>query len=174
MTTRAPLAAVALSLAMVGLTGLIAVEWQYTGGPAWNPVSPPAHETRARVDKAPADTSLSRIRQRVAIVLGRPLFNPDRRPDPSAQNDNGLDRLSGVLVTPSGKMAIFAPRSGGKPVVVAPGGHIGDLVVTTIGDDTITVTGPDGPRVLRPSFAPPDAKAPPNRSPLKLMPTAEK
>lgn len=94
----------------------------------------------------------------VAAILARPLFNTDRRPvavDAAAGPGVSLDlpRLSGVMVTASGRRAIFAGSGNGRAVTVAEGGRIGAFTVSRIDNGVVTLTGPEGSRILRPSFA---------------------
>lgn len=95
----------------------------------------------------------------VAEILARPLFTPDRRPVAVAAVVGGppapgLPRLAGVMVTPSGRRAIFAGANAtDKPLALAEGGRIGAFTVSRIEDGAVTVLGPDGARVVRPSFA---------------------
>ena len=63
----------------------------------------------------------------------------------------GLPRLTGIMIGPFGRSAIFA-SDGGKPIVVAEGGHIGRWIVRLIKVGEVQVVGPDGARSLRPSF----------------------
>lgn len=92
-------------------------------------------------------------------VLARPLFNPDRRPPAPpaapAPPPDSLPRLAGTLVGPGGKRAIFA--TGDKPAVLAEGSSIDAWTVQAISAGMVTLIGPDGPRVLRVSFATGDA-----------------
>lgn len=96
----------------------------------------------------------------VATSLARPLFSRDRKPTPvAAKSDGGpaissLPRLSGVLVSPFGRLAIFAASEGGKPIVVAAGGTLGPYTVTEIEPGTVTVSGPDGEQNLVLKFDP--------------------
>lgn len=96
----------------------------------------------------------------VATSLARPLFSRDRKPTPvAAKSDGGpailsLPRLSGVLVSPFGRLAIFAASEGGKPIVVAAGGTLGPYTVTEIEPGKVTVSGPDGEQDLELKFDP--------------------
>ena len=100
---------------------------------------------------------------RLAAILARPLFSPDRRPAASgARSISGLPRLSGIVITGSRKVAIFAAASG-KAIVAEEGLQLGAYDVTAISDSGVTVAGPEGTMVLRPLFDPappaPAAKA---------------
>jgi len=94
----------------------------------------------------------------VATALSRPLFSPDRRPSRQAVAAVAapvfadLPRLSGILITPSGRSAIFAPAGGGKPVVATEGTTLGPYVVRAIEPDQVTLVGPKGIRVVHPTF----------------------
>jgi hypothetical protein len=88
----------------------------------------------------------------VRTVLLRPLFDPTRRPPAGPAASTGSLRLSGVVVGPSGRSAIFEPAGGGEPVVVQVGAQLGGAVVRAIGTDGVLLAGADGPRVLRPSY----------------------
>jgi hypothetical protein len=113
---------------------------------------------RAAADPpAPPDSAANQVRRWEAAVLARPLFNPDRRPlgqAPAASGggDAGLPRLTGIMITPNGRSAIFAPAGGGKPAVVAEGGSLGPYVVQTISLGEVVLTGPDGSHSLNPTL----------------------
>lgn len=94
----------------------------------------------------------------IAQSLARPLFSPDRRPAPAsaagADGDRGAEppRLTGILITSAGRQAIFAV--GERSLVVREGGGIGAFLVQGISGDQVTLTGPAGSRLLRPSYSP--------------------
>jgi len=96
--------------------------------------------------------------RRVAEVLARPLFSPGRRPAAQAAAAPPaavapLPRMTGVIVTPAGRRAIFA-NGAGKAVVVMEGGRIGAYAVQSIEAGRVTLAGPDGQRVVAPAFEP--------------------
>jgi hypothetical protein len=103
----------------------------------------------------------------VATALSRPLFSPDRRPPRQAVAVVAapvladLPRLSGILITPSGRSAIFAPSGGGKPVVATEGTTLGPYVVRAIEPEQVTLVGPKGSRVVHPAFDRPAASSVP-------------
>jgi hypothetical protein len=77
-----------------------------------------------------------------------------------------LPRLSGIVVSGSHKLAIFA--GSGKPIVAEEGVRLGAYDVTAISDAGVTVVGPEGTTVLRPLFdpaPPPPARPPPMQRP---------
>jgi hypothetical protein len=89
-------------------------------------------------------------------ILARPLFRSARRPPAGAAAAGGgvasLPRLTGVLVSRTGRSVIFAAGADGKPAVVAEGGRIGAYLVQSIGAGQAVLVGPDGARTLRPAF----------------------
>ncbi len=105
----------------------------------------------------------------VSTTLARPLFSPDRRPPAAAGVPASVDipRLSGILITPSGRSAIFAPAGAGKPVVATEGTALGPYIVKLIGPDEVTIVGPSGPRSLHPAFDP--ASAPVRHAPATML-----
>lgn len=89
----------------------------------------------------------------VATALARPLFSRDRKPTPVAAKSGGpafasLPRLSGVVIGPSGKTAIFAGGENSKPIAVDEGKTLGPYTVQAITPNAVTVTGPEGERSL--------------------------
>jgi len=95
--------------------------------------------------------------QRMERILARPLFSEDRRPPaasaaPVAGLPRSLPRLTGIVVSPAGGYAIFAGVESGKPIVVQEGGQVGGAVVEAVAADQVTIRGPDGSVVMRPSF----------------------
>lgn len=144
------------------LAGLVAIEF-VTNGPSVNDGPPAprpagsAQQTARGLQSDGADTAKF-VPGWVSTILAHPLFNADRRPvAPTAVGPGpaaaGLPRLSGVLVSPAGRRAIFAGPEGARPITIAEGGHLGVYTITRIDEGSVTVTGPDGPRQIRPSFA---------------------
>lgn len=92
----------------------------------------------------------------VSTALGRPLFTPSRRPPAIVRlakgRQNGLPRLSGIMITPTTRLAIFAPATG-KPIVTNEGSRIGAFTVRAITADEVTVIGPHGVDVLHTVFS---------------------
>jgi hypothetical protein len=103
-------------------------------------------------------TGEARGEELMARALARPLFNADRRPTPgegaAAARAAPAEppRLAGILITAEGRQAIFA--AGDRSIVVREGGSIGAFLVTGISGEQVSVNGPTGPRILRPSFLP--------------------
>ena len=142
----------ALLVIAAGLGAVVAWELQGSGG------TPRTAPPTARPDAgAPAPAVAGQdVAALAAVALARPLFSPDRRPGRNAGPAQAgpppapLPRLSGILVTPAGRSAIFA----GQPAstAVREGARIGTYEVRSIEPGQVTLLGPDGPRIVRPSF----------------------
>ena len=97
----------------------------------------------------------------VAELLARPLFSSTRRPDQaprlpgSAATVAGVPRLSGILVNGADRRAIFAgAEQGGRvqSIVAREGDDVGAYRVQSVTFASVTLTGPNGAVVLKPSF----------------------
>jgi hypothetical protein len=162
-----------LSAVILLLSGTIAYE--VFGGDA-TPIGPPVGPGRPAVALAtnnlatvPQSDSAagpqSAIDARVGEVLARPVFSPDRRPvATSTRSATGLTRLTGIVITGSRKVAIFAAQAGGRPVVAEEGSRISAYELKAISDTGVTVVGPTGTMVMAPLFDP--APPPPPKRPL--------
>lgn len=104
---------------------------------------PPALATSTTDDAAMGQWS--------ATVLARPLFDPSRRPTDQGGSDDGLPRLSAIIVTGGTRSAIFS-ADGQKPQIVGENGSIGGYKVRSILPDKVQLDGPSGPLTLRPQF----------------------
>jgi hypothetical protein len=131
----------------VGFT--LAILWQVTGDPVGSVAIAPAISPGKPVDITDRSASW------VAEAMARPLFSPTRRPPPrptastqTAATANGGARLTGIVISPAGRQAIFAPVDGGKSIVLSEGGHLGDETIEAIRPDAITLAGPAGRRFL--------------------------
>ena len=142
-----------LMAACFGVVSVAELAWPDEDTPA----APPVVRPTAGVAAPPP----IRAQDWAATMLERPLFAPGRRPDAvapgvvaQAPGAPSLPRLSGILVTSSGRRAIFVtPGNEGRPTVVAEGGAIGAWRVDAIRTADVQLTGPDGKRVLRPSYS---------------------
>jgi len=146
----------------LAIAGLLSVTCGLMAVLAWEvgmfSAAEPAIESRPGVPAAANSVAAAdHSSEWVATILARPPLSPDRRPPSEVQatagsaTPEGLPRLSGVLVGPFGRSAIFAAE-GHKPVVVPEGGRIGGWTVRSIEGGTVEVTGPGGARTLHPSF----------------------
>jgi hypothetical protein len=96
---------------------------------------------------------------RTGIILARPLMSLTRRPGAKAAPDkdettlSSLPRITGIVVMPTHKSVIFAAVGENKPAVAGEGGHVGVFLIQSIEPGNVTVSGPDGSRLLHPSFS---------------------
>ncbi len=159
--SRATFAALGLCAAALGA----AIAFQLRGVEGDEVTSGAAAAAVARWRPAPAvptPPSPDRSLEWAATALARPLFAPDRRPVPEPRTPvagvpGGREppRLAGVLVTPAGGAAIFAAAGeGAKPLVLRVGDKLNEFEVKAIVAGEVTLTGPEGDRVIRPSFDP--------------------
>jgi hypothetical protein len=114
----------------------------------------PAHAPAAREPTVPQALAAP-VQDWVDDSLARPLFTQGRRPNShgvAVAGLQGLPRLAGVIVAPSGRSAIFADGGVTTPIVAAEGTQLGRYRVQSIEAGQVTVLGPEGTRVLHPSF----------------------
>ncbi|MBB5372215.1 hypothetical protein [Acidocella aromatica] len=121
-------------------------------------LSPPSTNPVARQ----TDTAVS---QWSDTALARPLFTPSRRPADQGRGDDGLPRLSAIIVTNGTRSAIFS-TDGQKPQILGEGGTVGGYRVRAILPDKVELDSSSGPLTLRPQFitSPPAAVATDNNS----------
>lgn len=154
---RGMMAPMLLVLAAAALGGTIALElgWRLPDSDLMVPATAPLPAPAAPASTPAADADDAG--RRVAEVLARPLFSPGRRPAAQvagpAAAAAALPRMTGVIVMPAGRRAIFA-NGAGKAVVVMEGGRIGAYAVQSIEAGRVTLAGPDGKRVVAPAFDP--------------------
>lgn len=169
--TRGILAPAALALVAAALVAVIWLElsthFRDSGAMTPTPAARLPTVTSGRL----AAPDPKRIARWAATSLARPLFSPGRRPPkvaaaPGVGVASHLPRVAGIMVTPAGRRAIFAEK-GTKPLVLGEGGQVAGFTVQSIQAGQVTVRGPEGVRVLSPTFDP-DAAAP--TSPLGAAP----
>jgi hypothetical protein len=156
-----------LGLIILGLSGTIAFE--VAGGSDQATHLSPGSALVTRV-AAPglATRSPNETDRQVNEILARPIFSSDRKPIGSAARGiTGLSRLTGIVVTGTSKIAIFAGPSGGKPVVVEEGSRVNAFEVTSISGAGVTVVGPGGATMMTPVF---DRSPPPVPQPARPQP----
>lgn len=130
---------------LVGLNALV-----LTVPPRPGPVIPEAGAPTDRPPRPQPPAIQRETADRVATLLARPLFTPSRRPapPPAAAAPPALQRLTGIIVGPFGKRALFASNGAGKTLAVDEGGAVGPWTVQAITSRTVTLTGPGGRREL--------------------------
>lgn len=167
---RGLVAPVLLILVAAALAGIIGLEFGQHMPERDAMVPAPAARPSAPVAFAPAALA-DNAEHRVAVVLARPLFSPGRRPpaQPASISAVGvsLPRMTAVVVTPQGRRATFANGTDGS-VVVTEGSRIGAYGVQSIEAGRVLLAGPDGLRVVTPSFDP-KPPSPPAGPPAALL-----
>ena len=143
-----------LTLVAVALAALIAIELFVPAGGDTETAAPQTAQTAEATP--PADTQSPA--EYAGTILARPLFRADRHPYVTNDQDVStapidLPRLAGILLASDLKRAIFAPDGSDKPIVVSEGESVGSWRVQEIAPDSVTMTGPDGTRRIRPKFA---------------------
>lgn len=143
-------ATVLFSVLAAALAGSIA--WQLVPGDVSDEAQPRAASTAPAAVPGPTVPS-GRAADLAATILARPLMSPGRRPPAAvraATPATELPRLTGIIISPDGRSAIFA----GKPraLVIPEGGQVGDYTVRQIAPGLVTLNGPVGLVALRPSF----------------------
>jgi hypothetical protein len=115
----------------------------------------PIHHLPHAKARAPSEDPEDHTDMWVSAALARPLFSRDRRPTPEAAKGSGgpalaaLPRLTGVVIGPFGRTAIFAVGEAGKAVAVGEGKTLGAYTVRAVVPGRVTVAGPEGERVVQ-------------------------
>jgi hypothetical protein len=164
-------------LACLASLGLLGLEWGYPRAPVatprGTPILPlPAGRAHSVLASLPAADLVGLVRD----ILARPLFSQMRRPAygadrPVAQQDPTLPRLSGILLLPSLRRAIFeaAGAKGQIATIVGETGKIDDWTVESIAGDGVTLARSGETMFLAPAFASAEAaRAAPPVPPLSL------
>ncbi len=130
---------------------LLVLEWTWpAGNAAGGTVSPARVAVQAHAPAlASRDTSAW-----VSAVLARPLFSVTRRPPRIVSRGVGAvavgqARLAGIMITRSGRRAIFAPEGGGRQLVLPEGAAVNDSTIRRILPDRVTLASG---AVLLPSY----------------------
>jgi hypothetical protein len=92
-----------------------------------------------------------RVQDWTQTALARPLFSPSRRPPTTTVAGPQRPRLTGIVVGPVGRWAIFAGAGDDRGIVAAVGQQAGAWRVVGIDVGSVRVLGPEGPRTLHPS-----------------------
>jgi hypothetical protein len=147
-------AAWGLALPAVFLCGVIATEFASVTTTAPALPHPRQSPRLGGAERAAGDAP--QIRAWVAAILARPLFEPSRRP-PSPANAGGpaaagFPRLTGIIITPQTRAALFAAPGSARPIVVTAGSRLNGVLIKTIDDNQVVVVDANGPRILHPAF----------------------
>jgi hypothetical protein len=147
-----------LGLLSLALAGIIALELRSGGQDA---ELAPAAPSRAAAPVQPPTplASADQLQAWSDTILARPLFSPSRRPPAAGAAAAGapppaLPRLAGILMDGGRRSVIFASQGERRPVVVSEGAGLDGFRVELIEAGRVTVVGPGGRQVLRPSFDP--------------------
>jgi hypothetical protein len=141
---------VAALLSATGLAALVALEVANAPQDTVGPLPPRA----VAISSSPKSVASDHSGEWVSTILGRP-FSPDRRPSstPAAVAGlPGLPRLSGIMVGPFGRSAIFAVE-GAKPLVAQESARVAGYTVKAIEVTQVRLIGLNGNVVLYPTFA---------------------
>lgn len=160
-----------LVIGCVAFAGLILVEIGSRGSDI------PIVEPRVpEVESKPvaSRTEKPRLDDLIATALANPLFSPTRHPPEASGASDAADpgltnvRLTGIVIEPDRRIAIFAV-SGGKPLVLTEGEEVQNWRLDSISPEQVSVIGPTGTRILEPK---PDANAvrPPPPAPKPAQP----
>jgi hypothetical protein len=164
-----------ICLVCAALLCLVGAEWWWFGRDA--PPSPsilaktlgPLHQPAAARQSADPDKA-------VAIILGRPLFSPSRRPAATAKGAASLPKLSGIIHAPDLRRAIFQSRGSGKPIVtvLGEGQTINDWTVRYIRPESVTLMRDGQTVLLTPTFDTIAIQPPPKPRPTSRWVSAAK
>ena len=116
------------------------------------PAAAKADDNPAAPNEGPA------VKQLVSTILARPLFSSTRRPAGDETNehpDTSLNnlRLTGILIMPDERLAIFASPDG-KPLVRSEGDAVSNWHIDTIAAQSVSLSGPTGTTMLAPKADP--------------------
>ena len=137
----------AIALLEIGLI------WRSTAPPMdiAAPPEPPAPLILSRQLKTAA--SPEAVQERVDVILARPLFTSGRNPSPDKPPEPAPSatppRLTGLVIAPGERRAIFAGSDGHRAIVVGEGGAVGPFTVTSIKRGEVELAGPLGVQRLR-------------------------
>jgi hypothetical protein len=137
---------------------LLAVALPFEFGSGLSETVVPEKPSSKSVEAPAVQNDRPAISQLTATILARPLFSPTRRPPEAAGTDNSGTplsdlRLTGILITPDQRLAIFSP-AGGKPLVRSEGDMVSDWRIDSIASQSVSLTGPTGATTLEPKADP--------------------
>jgi hypothetical protein len=143
-----------LACVAIALGGLIAIEsrpGKHRGHVAI------ADNAIRRVPVAVHGGDRRQVQSWVDSILARPLFEPSRRPPPPVAGPgtaaSGFPRLTGIIIMPQQREAIFAVPGKAQPVVVTAGSRLNGVLIKSIEAGWIVVVDAAGAQRVRPSFS---------------------
>jgi hypothetical protein len=151
-----------LSLAClaIALSGIIAIEAAPHKRRGLAPL--PVDVTRLG-PVVPQGGDIRQVQTWADIILARPLFEPSRRPPAAAPGPGtsgpGFPRLTGIIIMPQQREAIFAVPGKTQPIVVTAGSRLNGVLIKSIEPGAVVVVDAAGARMIRPSFATVNAAA---------------
>jgi hypothetical protein len=156
------IAILVLGALALSLGGVIALE--STPGPSTGR-GPLAADVTRLGPVAPHAGDTKQVQSWVDMILARPLFSPSRRPPASAAGSGtsgpGFPRLTGIVIMPHRREAIFAVAGRTQPIVMIEGSRLNGVLIKSIDAGAVVIVDAAGTRRLRPSFAPATAASGP-------------
>ena len=144
----------ALLLAVcVALAGVVFLELQSSDSDV--EPTPPAPPRAADTPAAPR-VQQARLENLVATILAQPLFSPTRRPPDTGSSQSSADpglgdvRLTGIVVEPDRRLAIFALSGQAKPLSLSEGEALNGWRLDSILPEQVSLSGPGGTTTLEP------------------------
>lgn len=147
------LALPALGLLVVALCSVIAFECLHRSGKEAPPLVSAKSSFHAPAIGVANDDR--QVRGWVTTILARPIFEPSRRPPAAAHGLNAaaaFPRLTGIIITPQRRAAIFAVPGAKHLIMVTTGSRLNGVLIKSIEDNAVVVVDAGGTRTLHPSF----------------------
>lgn len=121
------------------------------------PASPPVVRVPTpEIPSALAPLVAPNIAGWTSVILARPLFRSNRRPLASSATTAAMPRLSAIVVTAAGALAIFSPTDDSAPITAGAGSAVDGYTVVNISRESVTMRAPDGAeQKLAPQFTKP-------------------
>ncbi len=140
-------------LAALGAGLVVVLAFEIAPGGSTPPEVAPLRAAPAAGSAAGAP-EIGKDNAQVASILARPLFDRSRRPAGASEPVAGVLRLTGVVVGPSGREAIFEPVAGGKPLVVYEGERVNGALVRVIVPGAVLMVDANGAHLISPAYQP--------------------
>jgi len=152
-----------LSFVSAGLCGVLLLEFMESPSLDGNVATPVSLQTTRSSNGSQSGPQLDGW---MRDTLARPIFSPDRRPVEVSGRQAGGFRLTGIIVSDLGKVAIFA-KPGARTIVLEEGGEIDGSRVLEVTQAEVVVVGPNGRTVMTPLYDPAPRPRPPLPIPIK-------